>query len=45
MATSIAYGPVLTKVIDHLSAAFDIKKEVIMCIYSRTSKTRTPLEP
>ena len=28
MATSIAYGPILTKVIEKLSAAFDIKKEV-----------------
>ena len=28
VATSIAYGPILTKVIDNLAAAFDIKKEV-----------------
>ena len=28
VATSIAYGPILTKVIEKLSAAFDIKKEV-----------------
>ena len=28
MATSIAYGPILVKVVEKLSAGFDIKKEV-----------------
>ena len=28
VATSIAYGPILVKVVEKLSAGFDIKKEV-----------------
>ena len=28
MATSIAYGPIIVKVVEKLSAGFDIKKEV-----------------
>lgn len=32
VATSVAYGPILTKVIEHLSAAFDIKKEALFVL-------------
>ena len=42
MATSIAYGPILVKVVEKLSAGFDIKKEVRFIYFQFSSINSLP---